>query len=157
VIRRSGSVISMATKSFSSGKPLCLPQSSENPVTISLLYVDDEPDLLSLGKIFLELSGDLLVDTAISAKTAITMMKSHNYSVIVSDYQMPEMNGIEFFAEVQRIDNNMPFILFTIREWEEVSSQALHDRRIFYLQKEGDARAQYTALDKIIKKAAVSS
>jgi DNA-binding NtrC family response regulator len=146
----------MLTKSFSSDKSLDLSQEGKKPVTISLLYVDDEPDLLSLGKKFLERSGDFHVDTAISAKTALIMMKSYNYTVIVSDYKMPEMDGIEFFTEVKRMYRDMPFILFTGRGLNEVSSPALECRNFFYLQKGGKAPSPYAALDQLIRKAAVS-
>lgn len=63
---------------------------------ISVLYVDDEPDLLDIGKLFLEQSGQFQVDTAISATDALTTMQSKVYDAIISDYQMPGMDGIEF-------------------------------------------------------------
>lgn len=153
---RSELVISRFTKPLVSHNHLFLPQVMEKPFTIPILYVDDEPDLLSLGKIFLELSGDFQVDIALSAKTALDMMRLFDYSVIVSDFQMPEMNGIELFSEIQRIHGNIPFVLFTARGWKEVSSPALNTGRVFYLQKGGNANTQYTALDRVVRDALMS-
>ncbi|MCK4270738.1 MAG: response regulator, partial [Methanogenium sp.] len=61
----------------------------------TVLIVDDEPDLLELTKIYLEKTGDFTVDTAASACEAMEMIKATTYDAIVSDYQMPEMDGIE--------------------------------------------------------------
>ena len=63
---------------------------------ISVLYVDDEPDLLDVGKIYLEQTGNFSVDTVTSAPLALQSLKSQSYDALISDYQMPEMDGIEF-------------------------------------------------------------
>ena len=64
--------------------------------TYSILYVDDEPDLLELGKLFLEQGGQFSVSTAESGAIALEMMKEQTFDAIISDYQMPECNGIRF-------------------------------------------------------------
>ena len=46
---------------------------------IDILYVDDEDALLEICKIFLEMSGDLKVDTSSSVNDAFTMMKKNHY------------------------------------------------------------------------------
>jgi len=68
---------------------------------IPLLIVDDAPLLLELTKIYLEKTGDFTVDTPASACEALEMMKATTYDAIVSDYQMPEMDGIEFLKTVR--------------------------------------------------------
>src|SRR5271169_4276915 len=59
---------------------------------IRILYVDDEPALLDISKIFLEQSGEFSVDTALSASAAVNLLKTENYDAIISDYQMPEID-----------------------------------------------------------------
>jgi len=144
----------MLTESPDYCKPHVATQDGKKSATIPVLYVDDEPGLLSLCKIFLERSGDLIVDTAISPRVALKMIQSTDYAVIISDYQMPEMNGIEFFAEVEKTHGRLPFVLFTIRERTEVSSPLSNALMDFYLQKGGNAHAMYDALGQVIRKAA---
>jgi CheY-like chemotaxis protein len=68
---------------------------------ISVLYVDDEEGLLELGKRFLEISGQFRVDTVTSAHAALQILKSTSYEAIVSDYQMPAMDGIAFLKAIR--------------------------------------------------------
>ena len=62
---------------------------------IRVLYVDDESALLELGKMFLERAGDITVTIATSAPDAIRLLERESFDTIVSDYQMPEMDGVE--------------------------------------------------------------
>lgn len=64
---------------------------------IRVLYVDDEEALLEMGKLFLEQKGEFSVDTVLSAPEALGILSKKTYDAIVSDYKMPEMDGIEFF------------------------------------------------------------
>lgn len=113
---------------------------------IHVLYVDDEPDLLILGKTFLEKAGDLVVDTSTSAHQALTMLKSSPYDAIVSDFQMPEMDGISFLKHVRAAPSEIPFILFTGKGREEIVIEALNNGADFYVQKGGDPKSQFIEL-----------
>ena len=113
---------------------------------IHVLYVDDEPELLTLGKIFLERSGDLTVDTAISAHKALEMLGTGSYDAIVSDYLMPGMNGIAFLKRIRADWKGLPFILFTGKGREEVVIEALNNGADFYLQKGSDTKPQFREL-----------
>jgi len=122
---------------------------SKNQVVVTLyriLYVDDEPSLLDIGKLFLERSGQLIVDTTTSAPAALSLINTKHYDAIISDYQMPGMDGIEFLKEVRTSGNKIPFILFTGRGREEVVIQALNAGVDFYLQKGGEPRSQFAEL-----------
>jgi PAS domain S-box-containing protein len=113
---------------------------------INVLYVDDDPGLLEVGKLFLERSGQFSVDIIASAPAALSLLNSKDYDAIVSDYQMPEMDGIEFLKRVRTSGNTIPFILFTGRGREEVVIQALNEGADFYLQKGGEPTSQFTEL-----------
>jgi PAS domain S-box-containing protein len=117
----------------------------------SVLYVDDEPDLLELGKLFLEQFQGFSVDVHTSAQEALAMPEFRSYDAIVSDYQMPEMNGIEFLRTVRERFGDIPFILFTGRGREVVVIDAINSGADFYLQKGGDPQAQFAELAHKIK------
>jgi PAS domain S-box-containing protein len=112
----------------------------------TILYVDDEPGLLEISKLFLEQDGRFSVDIITSAPAALSLMNSKTYDAIISDYQMPEMDGIEFLKQIRASGNPIPFILFTGRGREEVVIQALNEGADFYIQKGGDPKSQFVEL-----------
>jgi PAS domain S-box-containing protein len=124
-----------------------------NKPGISILYVDDEPDLLELGKMCLEQSPEFRVDTLPSAEDALSSPGIFSYDAIVSDYQMPKMNGIAFLKAVREKSRDIPFILFTGRGREEVVIDAINNGADFYLQKGGDIEAQFAELSHKIRQA----
>jgi PAS domain S-box-containing protein len=113
---------------------------------ISLLYVDDEPALLDLGKLFLERGGDFSVTTTGSARDGLHLLSHTSFDAVISDYQMPDMDGIEFLKQVRSHFGNLPFILFTGRGREEVVIEAINHGVDFYLQKGGPQAAQFAEL-----------
>jgi two-component sensor histidine kinase/FixJ family two-component response regulator len=118
---------------------------------ISVLYVDDEPDLLELGKVFLEKNVAFRVETTISAQDAITRLAANRYDVIVSDYRMPDMDGIEFLKYIRTHFGDLPFILFTGKGREEVVIEAINNGADFYLRKGGDPAPQFGELAQKIR------
>jgi PAS domain S-box-containing protein len=118
-----------------------------------VLYVDDEPGLLEIGKIFLEQGGQFTVDTVDSAPEALALLEKTKYDAIIADYQMPGMNGIAFLKKVRISGNTIPFILFTGRGREEIVIQALNEGADFYLQKGGDPMPQFAELSHKVRQA----
>ena len=121
------------------------------PARISILYVDDEPQLLELGRQFLEQKGEIVVSTAESVAGARDMLANKPFDVIVSDYQMPGTDGIEFLKFTRYQYPDIPFILFTGRGREEVVIEAINNGAEFYLQKGGDPLPQFTELAQKIR------
>ena len=116
------------------------------PDTLRVLYVDDEPGLLEIGKLFLEKEGEFAVDTLTSAREALEQLNTERYDAIISDYQMPEMDGITFLKQLKASGNATPFIIFTGRGREEVVIEALNEGADFYIQKGGEPKAQFVEL-----------
>ena len=121
---------------------------------LSVLYVDDEPAFLDLCKLYLELSGEISMTGTTSAYQALEILEKSRFDVIVSDYQMPEMDGIGLLKLLQTKKYNTPFILFTGRGREEVVIQAINNGATFYLQKGGDPKSLFAELGHKIKEAA---
>jgi PAS domain S-box-containing protein len=120
---------------------------------IRVLYVDDEPELLEMAKIFLEMSDEFKVGTSTSATEVLDIPLSQSYDAIISDYQMPVMNGIAFLKYVRQQFGDIPFILFTGRGREEVVIDAINNGADFYIQKGGSAQAQFAELTHKIRQA----
>jgi PAS domain S-box-containing protein len=120
---------------------------------ISVLFVDDEPTLLDVGKILLEESGNFSVTTAESAPTALELLKNGRFDAIVSDYMMPEMDGIRFLIEVRTRFGPVPFVMFTGKGGKEEVIQIINHGADFYLEKGDDAELQFVDLSHKIQQA----
>jgi PAS domain S-box-containing protein len=119
---------------------------------LTVLYVDDNPALLELGKTFLEREDPQLnVDIVEGGAEALERLRTPEYDAVVSDYQMPDVNGLEFLKTV-RDDwgDDVPFIIFTGQGREQVAMEALNHGADRYLQKGGDSRSQYGVLAQAI-------
>jgi PAS domain S-box-containing protein len=119
----------------------------------SVLYVDDDPALLDIGRIYLGKTGHFSVDTAASAGEAIEKIREQTYDAIISDYQMSEIDGIQFLRHIRQHFKDLPFILFTGRGREEIVIEALNSGADFYLQKGGEPKSQFAELDYKIRTA----
>ncbi len=117
----------------------------------TLLYIDDEPDLLKIGRLFLEKNQGLAVSTCESALDAIKMLSNQPFDAIISDYQMPGMDGIQFLKHLRQNGDETPFIIFTGKSREDVVIEAFNNGADFYIQKGGDARSQFAELQKKIQ------
>jgi PAS domain S-box-containing protein len=120
---------------------------------ISILLVDDEPALLDVAQIFLEKGGTMKVTLSESGYNALQVLKSGNFDIIVSDYEMPGMNGIDLLKAVKSGNPDIPFIIFTGRGREHVAIEALNYGASFYLQKGGDPKSQFAELKNMIDQA----
>jgi PAS domain S-box-containing protein len=120
---------------------------------ISVLYVDDEEILLEVAKMYMERTGEISIDTATSALLALKKLDQATYDVIVSDYQMPDMDGIAFLKKLRSEDNPIPFIIFTGRGREEIVIEAINNGADFYLQKGGEPKSQFAELQSKIQQA----
>jgi CheY-like chemotaxis protein len=82
---------------------------------IRVLYVDDEPGLLEIATLILGESGEFSIETSTSAQAALDAGRIASCDVVVSDYQMPGMDGIAFLKAVRARHGDIPFSLFTGR------------------------------------------
>ena len=123
---------------------------------IRVLYVDDEPSLLDIGKLFLERLGDFTVTIASGVLEAINILQSESFDAIISDYQMPEVDGIKFLSEVRERYGEIPFVLYTGVDREEILIRAINAGINFYVQKGGDPEPQFAELLHIITQAVIS-
>ena len=119
-----------------------------------ILYVDDEEALLDIGRIFLERAGGITVDITTSPVEALRMILAGRYDTVVSDYQMPEMDGLALLKRVREAGSRVPFIIFTGRGREEVAIEALNCGADAYIQKGGNPTAQFAELANAVRQLA---
>jgi len=120
---------------------------------IRVLYIDDELVLLELGKRFLEKTGEFIVTTVTTVPKAILLLEQEKYDVIISDYQMPVMNGIAFLQRLKADGDTTPYVIFTGKGREDVVIEALNAGADFYIQKGGEPKSQFADLSHKIKRA----
>ena len=120
---------------------------------IRVLHVDDDTCTLEITKLFLEDSGQVEVISCTTVHEAFTILVDHRVDVFLSDYEMPDVNGIEFLKIIREHGCDLPFILFTGRGREEVVVEAYANGVTFYIQKGGSPRSQFAEVLNKVKKA----
>ncbi|EHQ36542.1 GAF domain-containing protein [Methanoplanus limicola] len=118
-----------------------------------ILYVDDEPALLEVTKLFLEQKYNIPVETKNSPEEALKYLTTETVDLIISDYEMPDMNGIEFLKISKEKYPKIPFIIYTGKGREEVVIEALNNGAEYYIQKGGEPKSQFAELSHKIRTA----
>ncbi|WP_148417023.1 response regulator, partial [Haloferax sp. KTX1] len=121
--------------------------------SVRIIHVDDNSNFADTTAALLEHEDDrLCVETAASAEQALETLSTVQYDCVVSDYDMPDQNGIEFLEAVRQRYPELPFILYTGKGSEEIASDAISAGVTDYLQK-GSGAEQYTLLANRIRNA----
>jgi len=123
-------------------------------MVFSVLLVDDEDGFRDLAKEYLVRDEEIRLTAARSAEEASELLRGSSFDVIVTDYQMPGMNGIEFLKARRSAGDETPFILFTGKGQENVVIDALNNGASYFLQKGLDAESQFVELANLIRRCA---
>ncbi len=120
---------------------------------LSVLIIDDEEEVLSVTRLFLERFGDMKVRTSRSAKESLTVLNDQIFDAIIVDYDMPEINGIEFLKILRSKGDATPVIIFTGVGREYAAIEALNNGANFYLKKGEDIQPQLREMVHMIRRA----
>jgi len=108
------------------------------PERIDVLHVDDDSSILDLAEAYLERElGDVAVTGVTEPSAALDHLRDEEFDCIISDYDMPTMNGLAFFETLREAEHTIPFVLYTGKGSEEIASQALNAGVTGYFQKGG--------------------
>lgn len=124
---------------------------SEN---ICVLHIDDSEDFLEITKLYLSKHYDhLLIEYMVnpSLKSIQSKLNSNSFDVIICDYEMPDLSGLQILKALRDQQNKIPFIIFTGRGREEVAIHALNLGANYYITKGSDIESQYRELIHAIK------
>ena len=120
----------------------------ERPIRV--LHVDDEEDQLRFTKLFLEgLDQGVTVESVSDPDEAMLLQSRSRYDIVVSDYVMVNMTGIDFLKRV-RETSDVPFILYTGKGSEEVAQLGFQAGMDSYVKKETEP-SHYKALSRRIR------
>ena len=102
----------------------------------TILLVDDEEMVVTSIKSFLTLETDYDVVTFTSAKEALQYVREHKVDLVISDYLMPDMDGIEFLAKVKEAQPEATRVLLTGYADKENAIKAINDVGLYqYIEK----------------------
>ena len=111
----------------------------ESTRTPTVLLVDDEEMVLSSLASFLRLETDYVVESRVDPEEALAWGREHDVDVVVSDYLMPGMDGIEFLKAFRDLRPHAPRILLTGYADKENAIKAINEVGLFqYLEKPWD-------------------
>jgi PAS domain S-box-containing protein len=120
---------------------------------VRVLHVDDNPEIVEVTSTFLErINDDFEVVTTTTVVEALDRLGEHEFDCVISDYQMPRTDGLEFLETARDRYPDLPFVLFTGKGSEEIASEAIEAGVTDYMQKGGDTD-QYEVLSNRIENA----
>ncbi len=120
---------------------------------VSVLHVEDDESFADLVSTFLERQREYFtVETVTDPEATLDRLADTDVDCVVSDYDMPGIDGLELLERVRAAYPDLPFLLFTGKGSEEIASEAISKGVTEYLQK-GGGTEQYEVLANRIEQA----
>ena len=118
---------------------------------ITVLLVDDQLDFVSgLSRLLLAEFKDLQILTADGGKKGLAVLAGTAVHLLITDLQMPEMNGLQFMAEVQRLHPATKVIILTGFGTIEKAVEAVRQGAYDFLTKPVAAEQLYRTVGKAV-------
>ena len=117
---------------------------------VKILVIDDEPFWLSALSRFVESSNNFesQIFTATNGKDALNIVAKNSIEVILCDYNLPELTGIEILEEIRLINPDVIRILVTGYQEREIAIEAINKAHIHYFVDKDSLNPE--KIDKII-------
>ena len=122
----------------------------------TLLWVDDEIDLLKAYIIFLEKKSYEVV-TATNGQDAIDLCQEQSFDLIFLDENMPGLSGLETLSRIKEINPTIPVVMVTKSEEENIMDQAIGSKIADYLIKPVNPNQILLTLKKHLHKKAIET
>lgn len=101
---------------------------------VSILWTDDEIDLLKPHILFLENKGYQL-STASNGTDAVELVSKQHFDLIFLDESMPGLSGLETLSRIKEMNNTVPVVMITKNEEEDIMDAAIGSKISDYLLK----------------------
>lgn len=124
----------------------------EDATTPKILIVDDEEDLCQYLKLMLSKKANYEVDFATNGEMALDKLKSSPFNVVVSDINMPRMDGIALLNNIKAYDPDIEVIMLTGKSSLETAVQALQYKAYDYIEKPVESRRLLIAIGNALGK-----
>ena len=112
----------------------------ESPDSIHVLHVDDSAEIGELSSEFLtQVDDSFEVTTVTTVVEAMRRLDAERIDCVISDYEMPNTDGLEFLEFVRERHPDLPFILFTAKGDEGIASDAIAAGVTDYMRKRLDS------------------
>ncbi|MFH1010843.1 MAG: response regulator, partial [bacterium] len=79
----------------------------------TLLVIDDDPMELSLVEEYLKAKGDYEVIAETDPRLGLARLAQMPVDLVLCDWRLPELSGIEFLEEVKRQNGDLPVVIFS--------------------------------------------
>jgi len=130
---------------------------AEKASRISVLYVDETPNILDIVCRYLERSGEMMVDTSFSIEDAINKMRYISYDVIVTDYNFEDGSANTLLKYTREKGDRIPFVYFALFRMEDLEEEAMRYGGVTFTGKSAlYSRSPFSDLEQAIKKMALA-
>jgi len=119
---------------------------------LSILLVDDDPAILEMLVQIAKRSRDIRISPARSAKEALRLLSGQSFDVIITDFTMPEMDGVAFIRKLRSENDLTPVILYSEATDDRGAAEALNSGGNYFLKKGRDPRMQFHEIVTIAQK-----
>jgi len=107
--------------------------------SVSLLMVEDSPqDQKTIGNVLLNGPMDISITRVTTGEEGLQLVEKYHFDIILLNYNLPRMNGLEFLSFMKKMGYNIPSIMITEHGNERIAVQAMKIGVYDYLNKCGE-------------------
>lgn len=100
-----------------------------------LLVDDDRIVIMVLERSLEELNGKYIIETASNGEDAISKMNAQDYALLITDYEMPRMSGLELVKSIRTTHPHLPIVLMSAHDSDTMKDMVGNVQIDGYLQK----------------------
>ena len=117
---------------------------------MKILYVDDDPNMLKMVELFMRKSKYEL-SSAINGRSALKLLEKNKYDIIITDIQMPELDGLSLIDEIKKQKIKSPIVVVSAFGQDSMSQKALKKGAARILDKPFESKQLFDVIEKYAK------